>query len=218
MKTQIIKIPLPGKGFKRFYLSVLIIVGLYAAAILNSALLVLPSNTTRTVYSTADSGAGSLREVLGNASSGDSILFDQSIFPPDNPATISLNSVLPRLNQGNLIIDASNAGVILNGRKISTSETVGIYVFSDNNIKKELLPLIKLEGIGRIRARVLFNSGFKTIKDLKMAPLEKIVGLPLIGSKLAKRIKEQIGGFVKQKEWKKLKEKESLEQQALTKY
>lgn len=138
MKTQIIKIPLPGKGFKRFYLSDLIIVGLSAAAILNSALLVLPSNTTRTVYSTADSGAGSLREVLGNASSGDSILFDQSIFPPDNPATISLNSVLPRLNQGNLIIDASNAGVILNGRKISTSETVGIYVFSDNNIIRGL--------------------------------------------------------------------------------
>ena len=85
-------------------------------------------------------------------------------------------------------------------------------------VKKELLPLVKLEGIGRVRARMLHNTGLKTISDLKTAPLEKLIGLPLIGPRLARKIKEQVGGFVKQKEWKKLKSKKALEQQALTEY
>ncbi len=85
-------------------------------------------------------------------------------------------------------------------------------------VKAELLPLVRLKGIGRVRARILHNSGLKTIKDLKVAPLEKLVSLPLIGPKLAKKIKEQVGGFVKSEEWKKLKKAKNLEQQALSKY
>jgi len=49
-------------------------------------------------------------------------------------------------------------------------------------------------------------------------PLEKLTSLPLIGPKLAKKIKEQIGGFVKAQQWKKLKEDKEWEQQALTEY
>ena len=85
-------------------------------------------------------------------------------------------------------------------------------------VKMELLPLVRLEGIGRVRARILHDSGLKTIKDIKRAPLEKLTNLPLIGPKVAKKIKEQVGGFVKSKEWEKLKKEKSLEQQALTKY
>lgn len=88
----------------------------------------------------------------------------------------------------------------------------------EKGAKMELLPLVRLEGIGRVRARILHNAGLKTISDLKTAPLQKLTDLPLIGPKLAKKIKEQVGGFVKQKDWKKLKSKRSLEQQALTKY
>ena len=85
-------------------------------------------------------------------------------------------------------------------------------------VKMELIPLVRLEGIGRVRARILHDSGLKTIKDIKRAPLEKLTNLPLIGPKVAKKIKEQVGGFVKSKEWEKLKKEKSLEQQALTKY
>jgi len=88
----------------------------------------------------------------------------------------------------------------------------------EKGVKAELLPLVRLEGIGRVRARTLHNAGLKTISDLKTAPLEKLTSLPLIGPKLAKKIKEQVGGFVKEKEWKKLKRKKTLEQQALTRY
>ena len=42
--------------------------------------------------------------------------------------------------------------------------------------------------------------------------------LPLIGPKLAKKIKEQVGGFVKKEEWKKLEKEDDWEQKALTEY
>ena len=66
------------------------------------------------------------------------------------------------------------------------------------------MPLVRLRGIGRIRARVLYKSGYKTLESLKRAPISKLVELPLIGPRLAKVIKEQVGGLVDQNEWKSL--------------
>jgi len=85
-------------------------------------------------------------------------------------------------------------------------------------VKAELVPLVRLEGVGRTRARILFNSGLKTIEDLKHAPIKALTSLPLIGSGVAKKIKEQVGGFVKSEEWKKLRKGEAAEQQSLTEY
>ena len=89
---------------------------------------------------------------------------------------------------------------------------------SSKGVKAELLPLVRLEGVGRARARILFNSGLKSIEDLKHAPVEKLTQLPLIGSKMAKRIKEQVGGFVKSEKWKRLEKGEAQEQQSLAEY
>jgi len=89
---------------------------------------------------------------------------------------------------------------------------------SAKGVKTELLPLVRLDGVGRARARILFNSGLKTISDLKHAHIGRLTRLPLIGYKVAKKIKEQAGGFVKSEEWKKLDKEEIPEQQSLTKY
>ena len=72
----------------------------------------------------------------------------------------------------------------------------------EKGVRKELIPLARLEGIGRIRARILYNAGYKTIQDLKTVPIEKLMNLPLIGPKLAKKIKDQVGGFLKRKNMK----------------
>jgi helicase len=88
----------------------------------------------------------------------------------------------------------------------------------EKGVKPELLPLVKLDGVGRVRARILFNSGLKDMHDLKTARLERLTGLPLIGPRLAKKIKEQVGGFVKAAEWQKLKKGTAEEQRALTEY
>lgn len=42
-------------------------------------------------------------------------------------------------------------------------------------IKEELLELVKLKGIGRKRARILFNSGIKTIEEFKKLNKEELV-------------------------------------------
>jgi hypothetical protein len=92
---------------------------------------------TITVNSTADSGSGTLREALTTAGSGDTIVFDAAVFPPGAPATITLTSPLPDITQGNLTVDGTGAGVILDGSGTPT-DTVGISITSNGNTVKGL--------------------------------------------------------------------------------
>ena len=82
-------------------------------------------------------------------------------------------------------------------------------------IKRELLPIVRLEGVGRVRGRIIFNAGYKTIDDLKQASMEDLTNLPTVGPRLAKKIKEQVGGFVKKAEWEKLDTAQEFKQKAL---
>ena len=88
----------------------------------------------------------------------------------------------------------------------------------EKGIKKELLPIVKLQGVGRVRGRIMYNAGFQTIDAIKHAPLEKLTNLPLIGPRLAKKIKEQVGGFVKKETWEKLEEGDEWKQKSLADY
>ena len=85
-------------------------------------------------------------------------------------------------------------------------------------VERELLPLVQLEGVGRVRGRVLYNAGFKTIEDLKKADITTLTNLPLIGPRLAKRIKEQVGGLIKKEEWERLKKSREWKQKAMTEF
>jgi helicase len=71
-------------------------------------------------------------------------------------------------------------------------------------IKRELLPIVQLEGVGRVRGRVIFNAGYQTIADLKRVSIEELTNLPSVGPRLAKKIKEQVGGYIKKDEWENL--------------
>lgn len=88
----------------------------------------------------------------------------------------------------------------------------------EKGVKAELLPLVRLEGVGRVRARILCNAGLKSLDDLRRAPLEQLTSLPLIGPKVAKKIKDQVGGFIKAEQLRKLKKGDEWEQRALTEY
>lgn len=70
---------------------------------------------TITVNSTANSGAGSFREALNIAEPYDTITFDPEVFNPEAPAKIVVLQPLPELNMDHLTVDASDAGVILDG-------------------------------------------------------------------------------------------------------
>ncbi|TAL48412.1 restriction endonuclease subunit R [archaeon] len=59
-------------------------------------------------------------------------------------------------------------------------------------VKEELLPLVKLKGIGRVRARKLFNAGLRTIESLKEAQLSRLS--VIIGLSVAQSVKNQLEG------------------------
>jgi helicase len=62
-----------------------------------------------------------------------------------------------------------------------------------NGCKEELLNLVSLRGIGRVRARALYREGFRTVNDLRNVPLERIAKIKTIGTAVARSIKQQIG-------------------------
>jgi len=88
---------------------------------------------TIVVISVADSGSGTLRQALLDAQSGDTITFDPGVFPSGAPATIYFASSLPVIRQGSLTIDASNAGVILDGSNIPRTFAPALAIESDAN-------------------------------------------------------------------------------------
>ncbi|MCA2003178.1 MAG: DEAD/DEAH box helicase [Candidatus Nitrosotenuis sp.] len=59
-------------------------------------------------------------------------------------------------------------------------------------IKEELVDLTQIRGIGRVRARKLYDRGIKTIEDLRKIPVEKLAEIDKIGATLADNIKSQL--------------------------
>jgi helicase len=59
-------------------------------------------------------------------------------------------------------------------------------------VKKDLLSLTQLHGIGRVRARALSNSGFRKIEDLKGVSQKRLAAIPTIGPKIAENIVGQV--------------------------
>jgi len=87
---------------------------------------------TLTITSSADSGTGTLREALAAVEEGDTVLFDPVVFPPKAPSTIRPTSPLPCLCRDRVTIDASNAGVILDG-SAAPPGTMGLLITSSGN-------------------------------------------------------------------------------------
>jgi len=86
------------------------------------------------VSSTADSGVGTFRRALETAGSGDTIAFDPTVFPPDDPATIYLQSELPPIERPRraIIIDASHAGVAIDGENVPGEWNNGLQIYTDD--------------------------------------------------------------------------------------
>ncbi len=58
-------------------------------------------------------------------------------------------------------------------------------------IREELLDLVRVRGIGRVRARVLYNHGIKTVKELASADPTKLASLRSFGPKVAREVIEE---------------------------
>lgn len=115
------------------------------------------------------------------------------------------------------LLHATHELATLLGNKHVLPQTRELEARVAKGVKKELLPIVRLEGVGRARGRIIYNAGYKTIEDIKHAAIDDLTNLPLIGPRLAKKIKEQVGGFVKKDTWEKLDE-DQWKQTALSEY
>ena len=59
-------------------------------------------------------------------------------------------------------------------------------------VKEELLELVQLRGIGRVRARSLFKAGYQRLADIKRADEKELARVPYIGTEIARSIRRQV--------------------------
>ena len=77
--------------------------------------------------------------------------------------------------------------------KDAVDETIELRTRIRYGIKPELLDLVKLRGIGRVRARALYDRGLKSIEDLRNTSYDRLKQIPTIGEAVARRVKNQLG-------------------------
>ena len=63
-------------------------------------------------------------------------------------------------------------------------------------VKEELIDLVAFRGVGRNRARILFNRGIRSRSDIVAISEEELANIPKIGPALAAKMKEQAGGRI----------------------
>lgn len=61
-----------------------------------------------------------------------------------------------------------------------------------HGVTEDLLELVKIPGVGRVRASILMKHGYKTLEDLSKSNISELESIPGIGEKIAKRIIEYV--------------------------
>jgi len=122
------------------------------------------------------------------------------------------------IESGKWLLYATFALGRLLGHRELLSKILEVRKRVDKGVKRELLPLVSLRGIGRVRGRILFNSGFMSIQALRGASVEQLAAVPTLGPTLAKKIKEQVGGLIKAEEWERLRSGKEWEQKSLSEF
>jgi helicase len=59
-------------------------------------------------------------------------------------------------------------------------------------IKEELIDLVKIKGVGRVRARKLYNNNIRSRQDLALTPVNQLAAIDKIGMTVANNIKSQL--------------------------
>jgi helicase len=81
---------------------------------------------------------------------------------------------------------------LLLGRKDILIDIRKLRIRLQYGIKEELLPLVRLKQVGRIRARKMFDAGIKSLSELRKVSTERLSHV--VGPSVAKIIKDQLEG------------------------
>lgn len=97
-----------------------------------------------------------------------------------------------RLKNADWLVYSLNELALLLGLKDLLKEIRKLRICLMYGVREELLPLVKLKDIGRVRSRKLFNANLKSLEDLRKIPIESLS--VLVGRKVAESIKNQLEG------------------------
>ena len=103
---------------------------------------------------------------------------------------ISPGELHVRLENVDWLLYALDQLALLSGKRTAQPEIRKLRLRAKYGIKEELLQLVRLKGIGRVRARMLFNAGVIDTRKLRALPVPDLV--KLVGPAVAKSIKEQL--------------------------
>ncbi len=153
-------------------------------AVVEDSLLFLPPNSFVSEFEDflATVKTASLFEAWINESSEDEIMESFGVTPGE------LHSKLEVLDW--IVHSASEIASLLSFHKVR-SELLKLRVRLKHGAKEELLPLLRLSGVGRVRARLLFRNGVRSVADIKRIDPSSLA--QLVGRSLAVKLKEQVG-------------------------
>lgn len=92
---------------------------------------------------------------------------------------------------GDWLLYAASELARLTGRKKEGTALATLRLRVRAGVRAELMPLVAFEGIGRVRARILFQAGIRTADDIGAASQERLARL--LGPAIAASLKQQVG-------------------------
>ncbi|MEK6905712.1 MAG: helicase-related protein [Nanoarchaeota archaeon] len=129
------------------------------------------------------------------------LFFDSWIDEKDEDFLFEKYSICPgeiRVKQDNAdwLLYAAEELAALQDHKLAVKEIRKLRLRIQHGAKEELLPLLKLQGIGRIRSRKLYLHGVHDLGDIKK--IDQTSLSQLIGKAVAESLKKQVGEEVQE--------------------
>ncbi|MCX8178604.1 MAG: DEAD/DEAH box helicase [Candidatus Aenigmarchaeota archaeon] len=115
-----------------------------------------------------------------------------------NKRGVTPGELRTRLTNADWLLYSLSELALLLGFKESIKDLRKLRIRVKHGIKEELIPLIRLQGVGRMRARKLYSHNLKTLEDLRNTDI--IVLSKIVGNSIASSIKKQLGEDVDQKQ------------------
>jgi helicase len=91
-------------------------------------------------------------------------------------------------DSGSWVAEAASQLAAMMGKKAASATFLTLSERIRHGVRPELLPLVWLPGVGRVRARALYNAGYRRPEDLAGADIERLSSIHPIGPVAAKII------------------------------